>query len=178
MDLSRYLIAASYFTTDKYWWVYILSIGLFFGVVFVLQAIALYTIASRAGYKLKWLAFIPVVSTYYIGVCAQKNKVFNKVDTRIIGLVAAILELLLLGGSAVYYSAVRCLAAAGCLEWAHHVQPPDGKGPGEGDGLECRSRQVLLGTEDLASSAALDYLFGIFQGSRPKETMEEGFGHK
>lgn len=116
MDLSRYLIAASYFTTDKYWWVYILSIGLFFGVVFVLQAIALYTIASRAGYKLKWLAFVPVVSTYYIGVCAQKNKVFNKVDTRIIGLVAAILELLLLGGSAVYYSAVRCLAAAGCLD--------------------------------------------------------------
>ena len=42
------------------------------------------------------------------------------------------------------------------LEWAHHVQPPDGKGPGEGDGLECRSRQVLLGAEDLAPFAAFD----------------------
>ena len=41
-------------------------------------------------------------------------------------------------------------AAARRLEWAHHVQPLDGKGPGKGDGLECRSRQVLLGAEDLA----------------------------
>ena len=71
-----------------------------------------------------------------------------------------------------------CQAGAGCLERDHHVQSPDGKGPGKGNGLECRSRQVLLGTENLASSAALDYLFGIFQGSRPKETMAKSFGDK
>lgn len=116
MDVSRYLIAASYFVTNKYWWVYILSFGLFFVTVFVLQAIALYTIASREGYKNKWLACIPVVSTYYIGVCAQKNKVFNKVDSRIIGLVTAILELLLIAGSSVYYAANVQLAMADCLD--------------------------------------------------------------
>lgn len=116
MDFSRYIIAASYFVTGKFWWMYILCISIFFGVVFVLQAIALYTIASREGYKFKWLAFIPVVSTYYIGVCAQKNKVFNKIDARIIGLVTAVLELLLLGGSIVYYTASVSLASAGCLD--------------------------------------------------------------
>ena len=81
-------------------------------------------------------------------------------------------------GKFVHSDKQMCQAATGCLEWAHHVQPPDGKGPGEGDGLECRSRQLLLGTEDLASFAAFDYLFGIFQSSRPEETMAEGFGHK
>ena len=52
MDFSRYIIAASYFVTNKFWWLYILFVSLFFAVVFVLQAIALYTIASREGYKI------------------------------------------------------------------------------------------------------------------------------
>ena len=69
-------------------------------------------------------------------------------------------------------------AAARRLEWAHHVQPPDGKGPGEGDGLECGSRQVLLGAEKLAPFAVFDQFFGIFQSSRPEETMAESFGDK
>ena len=62
------------------------------------------------------------------------------------------------------------------LEWAHHVQPLDGKGPGEGDGLECRSRQVLLGAENLAPFAVFDQLFGVFQSSCPEENMAESFG--
>ena len=39
------------------------------------------------------------------------------------------------------------------LEWADHVQSPNGEGPGEGNGLECRSRHVLLGAEELAPLA-------------------------
>ena len=81
-------------------------------------------------------------------------------------------------GKFVHGDKQMCQAAAGCLEWADHVQPPDDKGPGEGDGLECRSWQVLFGTEGLASFAAFDYLFGIFQSSRPEETMAESFGDK
>ena len=46
-----------------------------------------------------------------------------------------------------------CHAAARHLEWAHHVQSPNGEGPSEGNGLECRSRHVLLGAEDLAPFA-------------------------
>ena len=53
-------------------------------------------------------------------------------------------------------------AAACCLEWSHHVQPPDGKGPGNGDSLECRSRLMRLGAELLAPFAFLDQVFGVF----------------
>jgi len=95
---------------------YIAAIAVFFTAVFVLQAIALYTVASREGYKLKWLAFIPVVSTYYIGVCAQKNKVFNRLDTRILSAIVALLELFMLAGGIVHYVACFQLGAAGCLE--------------------------------------------------------------
>ena len=101
----------TYIDKNEYlWWLVALIIGFVFIVMFVLQAIALYTVASREGYKNKWLAFIPVVSTYYIGVCAQKNKIFNKVDARIIGIVTAVLELLLLVGSITYFIAFYKLA--------------------------------------------------------------------
>ena len=66
-------------------------------VVYVFEAIALYTIAKREGYKNKWMAFVPVFNTYYIGVCAQKNKIFGA-QTKYISLACAILELLLISG--------------------------------------------------------------------------------
>ncbi len=116
MDFSRYIIVSSYFVTDKLWWLPIVCVGAFFAVVFALQAIALYTVASRSGYKNKWMAFVPFLSTYYIGVCAQKNKIFNRVDARIFSAVAAVMEFLLLGGSIVYYVAILLLARSGCLE--------------------------------------------------------------
>ena len=40
------------------------------------------------------MAFIPFFNTYYIGVCAQKNKFYN-VNTKTIGLIAAITEAVL-----------------------------------------------------------------------------------
>lgn len=116
MDFSRYIIVSSYFVTDKLWWLPIVCVGAFFAVVFALQAIALYTVASRSGYKNKWMAFVPFLSTYYIGVCAQKNKIFNRVDARIFSAVAAVMEFLLLGGSIVYYVAILLLARSGCLD--------------------------------------------------------------
>ena len=48
------------------------------------------------------------------------------------------------------------------LEWPHHVQLPDGKGPGNANCLERRSRQVWLGAELLAPFTLLDQLFGVF----------------
>ena len=61
-------------------------------------------------------------------------------------------------------------------EWSHHVQALDGKGPGNGDGLERGSSLVRLGAELLAPFAFLDQLLGLFQGSRPEETVPKGFG--
>ena len=49
-----------------------------------------------------------------------------------------------------------------CLEWSHHIQPPDSEGPGNGDGLECRSQLMWLGAELLAPFAFLDQVFGVF----------------
>ena len=75
-------------------WVQLLIGGLCFAIVFIFEAIGLYTIAVRNGYKNKWMAFIPFFNTYYIGVCAQKNKFYN-VNTKTIGLIAAITEAVL-----------------------------------------------------------------------------------
>lgn len=75
---------------------YIFSIVLgavFFVVMHVLTAIALFSIAKREGYKNKWMAFVPFLSTYYIGVCAQKNGVY-KAKTQTISLIATIFEVL------------------------------------------------------------------------------------
>ena len=72
----------------------LIFIDILFAIVFVFQAVALFTIASREGYKNKWMAFVPFLNTYYIGVCAQKNKFYN-VNTKTIGLIAAITEAVL-----------------------------------------------------------------------------------
>lgn len=73
-----------------------------FLVVFVFQAIALYTIASRNGLKHKWMAFVPFLSTYYIGVCSQKNKALW-FDSKIIGIIAASVEFVLCAGWVMHY---------------------------------------------------------------------------
>lgn len=75
-------------------WVQLLVGGLCYALVFVFQGIALYTIAAREGYGKKWMAFVPFFNTYYIGVCAQKNK-FYKVDARKLSLATAIFEAVL-----------------------------------------------------------------------------------
>ncbi|MBO5328178.1 MAG: hypothetical protein J6B04_03300, partial [Clostridia bacterium] len=78
--------------------------GLCFAVFFVFQAIALTVIAKREGYKNRWMAFVPFLSTYYIGVCAQKNKVF-KFDTKKVALITAIIEVVLAAAFIVYFVA-------------------------------------------------------------------------
>ncbi len=92
--------------------------ALCFALVFVFQGVALFTIAGREGYKNRWMAFVPFFNTYYIGVCAQRNRVFNGVDTKILAMIAAIVEAVLFVGYLVYYVAVFQLINAGCTYWA------------------------------------------------------------
>ncbi len=94
MDFFRYVYGTKTFTNSE--WVPYTIGGLCFALVFVFQAVALYTIACREGYKNKWMAFIPFFNTYYIGVCAQKNK-FYKVDARTVAIGTAVAEVLLVG---------------------------------------------------------------------------------
>ncbi len=75
----------------QFMWAYLLIGGVCFAVVYAFQAIALYTIAGREGYKNRWMAFVPFLNTYYIGVVAEKNKVFN-FKAKQVAIVAAVLE--------------------------------------------------------------------------------------
>ena len=93
MDFFEYASFVGEFVPSKLW-VQLLIGGLCFAIVFIFEAIALYTIATKNGYKNKWMAFVPFCNTYYIGVCAQKNKFYN-VSAKTIGLTAAIFEAVL-----------------------------------------------------------------------------------
>ena len=66
--------------------------------MFAFQAVGLFIISGREGYKHRWMSFVPFFNTYYIGVCGQKNRAFKSVDTRIFSLIAAILEVILVVG--------------------------------------------------------------------------------
>ncbi len=77
-------------------WVYFLIGGLCFAIIYIFRSVGLYVIASHEGIKNKWMAFIPFFSTYYIGVCGRKNRFFN-IDTRIVGIIAAVFEFCLVG---------------------------------------------------------------------------------
>ena len=87
----------------EYWRFAMIYAGVAFLVVYVFQTIALYTIASRNGFKRKWMAFIPFLNTYYIGACSQKNKALW-FKSNIIGIIAAILEFVLCAGYALHYT--------------------------------------------------------------------------
>ena len=99
MDFFEYANIARGFTNTLWVW---LLVGLMcFAIVFIFQAIALYTIATREGYKNRWMAFIPFFNTYYIGVCAQKNRFYN-MDTRKLGIAAAVFEFVLCAGNILF----------------------------------------------------------------------------
>lgn len=102
MDFFEYASVASAFVNTL--WTQLLVGGLCFAIVFIFQAIALYTIAVREGYGNKWMAFVPFLNTYYIGVCSQKNKFYN-ISAKTLGLVTAIFEFVLFIFYIVYYTA-------------------------------------------------------------------------
>ncbi len=48
-------------------WVMFLTAGVIFLILHLLQGVGLYAIASRANMSNKWMAFVPVLSNYYLG---------------------------------------------------------------------------------------------------------------
>lgn len=77
------------------WLCYLIG-GLCFAIIYAFRSVGLFVIATRGGYKNRWMAFVPFFSTYYIGVCGQKNRFLN-IDTRIVGIIAAAFEFSLVG---------------------------------------------------------------------------------
>lgn len=101
-------------------WICMIVGGACFLAVYVFQSIGLFTIARREGYKHKWMAFIPFFSTYYIGVCGQKNRFFN-IDTKKIAIAAAVTEVVLFALYTVYYVAYMQLEANNLFETVARV---------------------------------------------------------
>ena len=108
-------------------WLAMVIGGLCFLIVYIFQAVGLYTIASREGYGHKWMAFVPFFNTYYLGVCGQKNRFFN-LDTKKVALTAAIIEAVLFCGYVLYYIAyfnvlgfIETVANVRQTEWGNIV---------------------------------------------------------
>lgn len=117
MDFFEYASVAQIFVNSDTWYVPLIVGGLCFLTVFVFQAVGLFIISGREGYKNRWMAFIPFFNTYYIGVCGQKNRTFKSVDTKIFSLIAAILEVLLVVGYVLNYVARFLLISYNLIEY-------------------------------------------------------------
>ena len=98
-------------------WICLLVGGLCFLIVYIFQAFGLFTIAKRAGYKNKWMAFIPFFNLYYIGVCAQKNKVYG-MNAKSFALIPVIFEILLVAGYILYY--VAAFSVWDYIDWVQY----------------------------------------------------------
>ena len=111
MDFFQFASYAEMFITlsinednqvDNRLWICLLVGGLCFLIVYVFQVFGLLTIAKREGFKNKWMAFVPFLNVYYIGVCAEKNKVYG-MKAKHFAIITAALEGLLVIGYILYY---------------------------------------------------------------------------
>jgi hypothetical protein len=94
---------------------YSLIIGaICYALVYGFEAAALFTLAGKNGFKHRWMAFVPFLNTYYIGVLSDKNKIFN-FSAKTVSLVTAICEEVYSILSIIFYVAMFELAAKGYL---------------------------------------------------------------
>ncbi|MCD8309504.1 MAG: hypothetical protein LUD19_06590 [Clostridia bacterium] len=101
MDIFQFASLANNFTNEL--WICLLVGALCFVIVYIFQGMGLYTIAGHEGYTHRWMAWVPFLQLYYIGVCAQKNKVMNSMDTRMFAIAVAILDIVMFVGYSLYY---------------------------------------------------------------------------
>lgn len=100
----------------NYLWAYLAIGALGFAVFYIFETIALYTIAVKNGNKHKWMAFIPVLNTYYIGVLSEKNKVYNRVKPATLSAIMAALEAVCITLGVLYYVATFKIFKGGYAE--------------------------------------------------------------
>ena len=99
----------------NYMWAYLVIGGCVFAIIYILQAVALFTIATREGFKNKWMAFVPFFSTYYIGVVSDKNPIF-KTKAKNVSLAAALVEFVYCALAVLYYVAMYLIFSGGYAE--------------------------------------------------------------
>ena len=64
------------------------------------------------------------------------------------------------------------------FEGSDHIEPPDRKGPSNGDCLEGGRWHMALVCKKLATDATLDKVLCVCSGRRPVETCTEGLAYK
>ncbi len=85
-----------------------------FGIFYALQTIALYTMGKNTNQKHLWMAFVPFFNIYFMGLLAEKNKIFNK-NPKDFALVLAIANGVMTVGWALYYICYFNLCATGYI---------------------------------------------------------------
>lgn len=77
-------------------WITLVIGGVFFAVLFGLQAFAMWQISGREGFRHRWMCFVPFLNTYYLGVLSEKNPIYNAPAKRF-SLALAIIEAVCFG---------------------------------------------------------------------------------
>ncbi len=96
----------------RYMWAYFLIGGIGFAIIYIFKSVALYTIARREGFANSWMAFVPILNTYYAGVLADKNRIFG-LKAKTVSLIAAIAEFAYVAMNIIYYAAQGVIFAGG-----------------------------------------------------------------
>lgn len=105
MDFFEYASLVDAFIDTDRLWVSLLVGGLCFAIVYIFQGVGLFIIATRGRFPHKWMAFVPFLNAYYIGVCTDNKNRFMGINTRTVGIVAAAAEGVLFCGFVLYYVA-------------------------------------------------------------------------
>lgn len=109
------LAEISFATIDvnkHYLWACLLFAVCGYAIFYIFQSIGLYTIAKNNGFNKRWMAFVPFLNTYYIGVVSEKNKVF-KAQAKHVALAAAIVEFIYVAVCMLYYISVFLIFSGG-----------------------------------------------------------------
>ncbi len=67
-----------------------------FLIVFAFKCAALYRVSKREEYSHRWMAFIPFLNTYYMGVCSKKNDM-RSIKIEFFALITMFLEMVVFG---------------------------------------------------------------------------------
>ena len=125
MEFFKYArIAEQIFYKDilkDYRWAYFVIAGCCFTLVYVFEAVALFTIAKREGFKNKWMAFVPILNTYYIGVVSEKNNIL-RFKAKHVALAAAVIEAVYIALNIFYYVAMAIIFKGGYAEPVYDIR--------------------------------------------------------
>lgn len=133
-----------------YLWSYFVFGAAVFAVIYALQSVALYTIGKREGYSNRWMAFVPFLNIYYLGVVSQKNRIF-RLNAKHVGLALAILDAVLFALKILYYVSMFLIFNGG---YATPVKEPS---------LYYSGIELITGYEQTANfPASLNWAWWIF----------------